>query len=38
MLALLDEWTGDAALRSRVLVDNPATLYGFQTPLRDSTS
>jgi D-galactarolactone isomerase len=30
MLALLDEWAdGDRALRERVLVDNPAALYGF---------
>lgn len=30
MLALLSEWTdGDTRLRDRVLVDNPAALYGF---------
>jgi len=29
LLDLLDEWLGDLALRERVLVDNPAELYGF---------
>jgi 2-pyrone-4,6-dicarboxylate lactonase len=27
---LLLDWIPDAALRRRVLADNPATLYGFQ--------
>jgi len=26
---LLDAWAGDAATRHRILVDNPAMLYGF---------
>lgn len=29
LLALFDEWVPDAAARTRILVDNPATLYGF---------
>jgi len=29
MLDLLLEWTDDAATRTRILVDNPAKLYGF---------
>lgn len=29
LLQLFDRWTGDEALRRRILVDNPATLYGF---------
>ncbi len=29
MLALLDGWAGDAATRDRILVANPAALYGF---------
>lgn len=29
MLDLFDAWTPDAAVRNRVLVDNPARLYGF---------
>jgi D-galactarolactone isomerase len=29
MLALLADWTGDAALFERVLVHNPAAVYGF---------
>lgn len=29
MLDLLDEWTGDDAIRHKILVDNPAALYGF---------
>ncbi len=29
LLALLDGWVPDAALRRRILVDNPAALYGF---------
>ena len=28
LLDLLDEWTGDDALRERILVKNPAALYG----------
>jgi predicted TIM-barrel fold metal-dependent hydrolase len=29
LLALLAEWVPDEKLRRRILVDNPATLYGF---------
>lgn len=29
LLALLDDWAGDAATRERILVANPAALYGF---------
>jgi D-galactarolactone isomerase len=29
MLELLSHWTNDAGVRQRILVDNPATLYGF---------
>jgi predicted TIM-barrel fold metal-dependent hydrolase len=29
LLDLLAEWAGSAPLRHRVLVDNPALLYGF---------
>jgi predicted TIM-barrel fold metal-dependent hydrolase len=29
LLALFHRWVPDAALRKRILVDNPATLYGF---------
>ncbi len=29
LLDLLDHWVPDAALRHRILVDNPATLFGF---------
>ncbi|WP_431282791.1 amidohydrolase family protein [Humitalea sp. 24SJ18S-53] len=29
LIDLLAEWVPDAALRHRILVDNPATLYGF---------
>lgn len=29
LLALLNNWTGDAALRNRVLVTNPAAAFGF---------
>jgi D-galactarolactone isomerase len=29
MLALLQEWAPDDAIRRRILVDNPAALYGF---------
>ena len=29
LLDLLGRWTGDAALRRRILVDNPVALYGF---------
>jgi predicted TIM-barrel fold metal-dependent hydrolase len=29
MLDLFGEWVGDTALRNRILVDNPAKLYGF---------
>jgi predicted TIM-barrel fold metal-dependent hydrolase len=32
LLDLLSEWTTDAALRRRILVDNPARLYGFPSP------
>ncbi len=31
MLDIFDDWTGDAALRAAILVDNPARLYGFGT-------
>ena len=29
LLALLDEWAGSAEVRDRILVENPAKLYGF---------
>jgi predicted TIM-barrel fold metal-dependent hydrolase len=29
LIDLLAEWAPDAATRNRILVDNPATLYGF---------
>jgi predicted TIM-barrel fold metal-dependent hydrolase len=29
LLDLLAEWIPDAATRTRILVDNPAALYGF---------
>lgn len=29
LVDLFDRWTADEALRQRILVDNPATLYGF---------
>jgi predicted TIM-barrel fold metal-dependent hydrolase len=29
LVDLFDEWTADAALRQRILVENPAALYGF---------
>jgi len=29
LLELLREWAPDEAIRRRILVDNPATLYGF---------
>jgi predicted TIM-barrel fold metal-dependent hydrolase len=29
LLDLLADWVPDAALRARILVDNPARLYGF---------
>ncbi len=29
LLALLSDWAGDTAMRDRILVDNPAELYGF---------
>jgi predicted TIM-barrel fold metal-dependent hydrolase len=29
MADLLERWVPDAALRKRILVDNPAALYGF---------
>jgi predicted TIM-barrel fold metal-dependent hydrolase len=29
LVDLFDRWTGDEALRRRILVDNPARLYGF---------
>lgn len=32
LLALLDRWAPDPAVRHRILVDNPATLYGFPPP------
>lgn len=31
LLDLFDAWTGDDALRQAILVDNPATLYGFES-------
>ena len=31
LLDLLDDWSPDAATRDRILVDNPAKLYGFDT-------
>jgi predicted TIM-barrel fold metal-dependent hydrolase len=30
LLDLLEAWAPSPALRARILVDNPATLYGFQ--------
>lgn len=30
LVDLIGEWAPDAALRQRILVDNPATLYGFE--------
>jgi predicted TIM-barrel fold metal-dependent hydrolase len=30
LLGLLEHWVPDARMRKRILVDNPATLYGFQ--------
>jgi predicted TIM-barrel fold metal-dependent hydrolase len=30
MADLLERWVPDAATRKRILVDNPATLYGFE--------
>lgn len=32
LLALLDRWVPDLATRKRILVDNPAALYGFPLP------
>ena len=29
LIDLLGEWASDATLRKRILVDNPAVLYGF---------
>jgi predicted TIM-barrel fold metal-dependent hydrolase len=29
LLRLLEQWAPDAATRARILVDNPAELYGF---------
>jgi predicted TIM-barrel fold metal-dependent hydrolase len=29
LVDLFDEWVGDAAVRKKILVDNPARLYGF---------
>jgi 2-pyrone-4,6-dicarboxylate lactonase len=29
LLDLFNEWTPDAAIRHRILVDNPARLYDF---------
>jgi predicted TIM-barrel fold metal-dependent hydrolase len=29
LLGLLEHWVPDEAKRRRILVDNPATLYGF---------
>lgn len=33
MLALLGQWAGPRATRDRILVDNPARLYGYTAPL-----
>ena len=30
VLNLLPTWVGDAAIRKKILVDNPARLYGFE--------
>ena len=30
MLDLLANWAPDAAVRQRILVDNPQSLYGFE--------
>jgi predicted TIM-barrel fold metal-dependent hydrolase len=32
LLALLEHWVPDAAMRRRILVDNPAQLYDFTRP------
>ena len=32
LLALLDCWTGAEAIRRAILIDNPALLYGFDSP------
>ena len=32
LFALLDRWVPDVAARQRILVDNPAALYGFPAP------
>jgi predicted TIM-barrel fold metal-dependent hydrolase len=32
LLALLERWAPDPAVRRRILVDNPAALYGFPLP------
>lgn len=34
LLDMLDDWAPDAATRDRILADNPARLYGFDTPTR----
>lgn len=33
LVDLFDRWTGDETLRRRILVDNPAALYGFRQSL-----
>ena len=35
MTDLLDHWMPDAATRKRILVDNPAALYGFERGRED---
>jgi predicted TIM-barrel fold metal-dependent hydrolase len=32
LLDLFRDWAGDAGLVHRILVDNPAALYGFTAP------
>jgi predicted TIM-barrel fold metal-dependent hydrolase len=32
LLDLLARWVPDPAVRARILVDNPAALYGFDLP------
>jgi len=32
LFALLDRWVHDVAARQRILVGNPAALYGFPAP------
>ncbi len=38
LLALRDDWLADPGVRRRVLVDNPAEVYGFDPIVRPSES